>query len=34
MILCIIGNSICLAITDYNDDENKTKWNITLDHVD
>ena len=34
MILSIIGNSICLAMTDYNDDENRTKWNQRLDLAD
>lgn len=34
MIFSIAGNSILLAITDYTDDDNLTKWNIVLDRVD
>jgi hypothetical protein len=34
MILSIIGNSICLALTDYNDDTNQTEWNQKLDLAD
>jgi hypothetical protein len=34
MILSIIGNSVCLAMTDYNDDLNLTKWNQGLDLAD
>lgn len=34
MILSIIGNSLCLAITDYTDDANITPRNQVLDKVD
>lgn len=34
MILSIAGNSICLAMNDYSDEENITRWNQRLDHVD
>ena len=34
MILSIAGNSILLAITDYQDDENLSDWNQWLDKVD
>ncbi len=34
MIISIVGNSICLAMTDYNDEENKTDWNKKLEKAD
>lgn len=34
MILSIFGNSVCLALTDYTDDNNLTEWNQNLDTVD
>jgi len=34
MILSILGNSVCLAITDYADDNNETEWNQVLNQVD
>lgn len=34
MIASIAGNSVCLALTDYTDDNNVTEWNQVLDKVD
>lgn len=34
MILSIFGNSVCLALTDYTDDNNLTEWNQNLNTVD
>ena len=34
MLFSILGNSICLALFDYSDDQNKSAWNQTLDKVD
>lgn len=34
MILSIIGNSACLAMTDYSDENNSTEWNQILDRAD
>jgi len=34
MIMSIAGNSILLAMTDYTDDGNLTKWNQWLDNID
>jgi voltage-dependent calcium channel L type alpha-1D len=34
MILSIIGNSICLALTDYSDEDNLTIWNQRLGLAD
>ena len=34
MILTIMGNSICLALTDYSDENNDSEWNKRLDYID
>jgi len=34
MILSILGNSICLAMTDYTDPDNLSEWNKKLDKAD
>ena len=34
MILTIFGNSLCLALNDYQDEDNQTEWNKTLQKID
>jgi hypothetical protein len=34
MILTIFGNSLCLALNDYQDEEIQTEWNKTLQKID
>lgn len=34
MILTIFGNSLCLALTDYQDEDTQTQWNKTLQKID
>jgi hypothetical protein len=34
MILSILGNSVCLALNDYTDDNNETGWNQNLNKID